>query len=221
MEADANLFSSTVIGWAVFFYAAVFIAALRLAPWLHLRQPGQLHVFLGACVALLFLWLMRADIHTGFSYHLLGVTSVTLMFGWSFGIIITSLVLAGVVFNAGSGWENFALNIIFIGVVPVTLTQIFLVLIRSYLPKHFIIYVMLNAFLTAGLVGSLSGIAVVSALILNESYTWFGVKQNILPFFPLMFLPEALINGWVMTVLVSLKPEWVYSFNDEQYLRGK
>ena len=36
-----------------------------------------------------------------------------------------------------------------------------------------------------------------------------------------MFFPEAVLNGWVMSVLVGFKPEWVRSFRDEEYLDGK
>jgi uncharacterized membrane protein len=30
-----------------------------------------------------------------------------------------------------------------------------------------------------------------------------------------MFLP-AILNGWLLAVLVAFKPQWVYSFSDEQ-----
>jgi len=43
----------------------------------------------------------------------------------------------------------------------------------------------------------------------------------VLPFFPMMFMPEAMLNGWVMVVLVAQRPGWVYSFSDDQYLKGK
>ena len=58
-------------------------------------------------------------------------------------------------------------------------------------------------------------------LILSGAYTFAELDQTFLPFFPLMFLPEAFLNGWIMAVLVAFRPEWVYSFSDEQYLKGK
>jgi len=36
-----------------------------------------------------------------------------------------------------------------------------------------------------------------------------------------MLFPEAFYNGIVMTVLISLRPKWVWSFNDEEYLQGR
>lgn len=221
MEADASLFPSATVVWVAGLYLVVLYVAIRQAPWRRLLESEQLNVFLGASVAILMLWLMKADVRPGFAFHLLGVTSVTLMFGWSFGIIIASLALLGAVLNDGAGWEAFAFNILFVGILPVTLTQIFLVLIRHFLPKHFFIYVLGNAFFTAGAVGWISGMTVIGALVLNETYTWADVQLNILPFFPLMYFPEAFVNGWVMTILISLRPTWVYSFSDEQYLKGK
>jgi uncharacterized membrane protein len=34
-----------------------------------------------------------------------------------------------------------------------------------------------------------------------------------------MFFPEAFVNGFVMSVMVGLRPEWVVSFDDDEYLR--
>jgi uncharacterized membrane protein len=36
-----------------------------------------------------------------------------------------------------------------------------------------------------------------------------------------MFFPEAFVNGFVMSVMVGFRPEWVCSFRDEEYLVGK
>jgi uncharacterized membrane protein len=58
-------------------------------------------------------------------------------------------------------------------------------------------------------------------LVLSGAYTMAELQATVVPFFPLMFLPEALVNGWVITILVLFFPAWVYSFSDEQYIRGK
>ena len=60
-----------------------------------------------------------------------------------------------------------------------------------------------------------------TAALLVASYTFAELDQTLLPFSPLMFLPEAILNGWLLAVLVAFKPQWVYSFSDEQYLQGK
>jgi uncharacterized membrane protein len=36
-----------------------------------------------------------------------------------------------------------------------------------------------------------------------------------------MFFPEGMLNGWIMTVLVAFRPDWVSSFDDRLYIHGK
>ena len=221
MTIDGTLFPLPLIWVATLLYVLTLALAGRLAPWRKLRDLEQLNVFLGALVALLILWHMDVQVQSGLSFHLLGITAITLMFGWSLAVIGASLVLLGVTLNAGVGWEGFALNAILAGVVPATLTQCFLILIRWYLPKQFFVYVLVNGFLTAGVVGVLSGYLATSLLVVSGAYSYADLRETVLPFFPLMFMPEAFLNGWILAILVAFKPQWVYSFSDEQYLKGK
>jgi uncharacterized membrane protein len=221
MAVDGSLFSSGFLWLAGLLYGLALVAAVRMAPWRKLRDAELLHVFLGAVVVLLILWHMRVSVQPGLSFHLLGLTAVTLMFGWSLGVIAASLALVGVYLNGDAGWGSFALNALVGGVLPVTITQVLLVLIRWYLPKHFFVFVLINGFLTAGFAGVASGYLVTWMLVGSGAYTFAELDQVVLPFFPLMFLPEAFLNGWAMAVLVAFRPQWVYSFSDEQYLKGK
>jgi uncharacterized membrane protein len=221
MTLDPALFSPFAIWTALVLYLTCLTIALVQAPWHTLLKARLTHVLFGACVALLFLWQMDTQVQPGINYHLLGLTAVTLIFGWSFAVIAASLALLGVYLNGGLGWEGFALNALLSGVLPITLTQIMLVLIRYYLPKQFFVYVLVNGFLTAGLVGVAMGYMAAWLLVGSGAYTFAQLSQTVLPFFPLMFMPEAMLNGWIMVILVAFRPEWVYSFSDEQYLKGK
>jgi uncharacterized membrane protein len=221
MTLDGNLFPPALIWIVSLVYGAALLAALRMAPWGRLRNSEQLHVYLGLVVALLMLWAMQIKVEPGLTFHLLGVTAATLMFGWSLALIAVSLALVGVSINAGGGWEGFAINAMLGGVVPITLTQIMLLLIRAYLPRQFFVYVLVNGFLTAGFVAVAAGYLATWLLVLSNTYSFDHLNQTVLPFFPMMFMPEAMLNGWVMLVLVAQRPNWVYSFSDDQYLKGK
>jgi uncharacterized membrane protein len=221
MSIDGDLFPPVVIWGLSLVYAGILLLALRMAPWGRFRNGEQLHVYLGLVVVLLMLWAMQVKVQPGLSFHLLGVTAATLMFGWSLAVIAVTLSLFGVTLNAGGAWEGFALNAMLGGVVPITLTQVLLILIRAYLPRQFFVYVLVNGFLTAGLVAVAAGYLAAWLLVLTGAYTFAQLSQTLLPFFPMMFLPEAMLNGWAMVVLVAQRPNWVYSFSDEQYLKGK
>ncbi len=221
MTIDGSLFTPTFLWFANILFGLTLLVALRLAPWRKFLDQEQVHVFLGATVALLLLWHVDTQVRPGLSFHLLGVTAITLMFGWSLAVLAVALTLFGVTLNGGGDWQGFALNALVSGVVPITLTQLMLILIRWYLPKQFFVYVLVNGFLTAGLVGAVSGYIATSLLVMSGASSFVELEETVLPFFPLMFLPEAMLNGWLLAVLVAFKPQWVYSFSDEQYLDGK
>lgn len=221
MTLDPALFTSFAIRTALALYLCCLGVALFAAPWRRLLRARLTHVFFGAAVMLMCLWHLDTQVQPGLNYHLLGLTAVTLIFGWSFAVIAAALALLGFSINSGLGWDGFALNALLSGLLPITLTQVMLVLIRYYLPKQFFVYVLVNGFLTAGLVGVAMGYMAAWLLVGSGAYTFAELSRTVLPFFPLMFLPEAMLNGWIMVILVAFRPEWVYSFSDEQYLKGK
>lgn len=221
MEIDGNLFSAKLLSWLAALCVGVILAAIRYAPWRRLAQTGQLHVFLGAVVALIVLWHMRGQLQPGLSFHIMGVTVITLMFGWSMAIVVASLALIAVCINTGYGWQGYLVSFLTVVLVPITLSQISLVLMRTYLPKQFFVYVLGNGFMTAWLVGYISGYLAMWLLIQSGAYSMAELNVTVMPFFPLMFFPEALINGWIITMLVLFCPNWVQSFSDEQYIHGK
>lgn len=221
MELAADPFSSQLLWGFGILYGIALYFAVRMAHWRRLRNSEQLHVFLGACVALILLWQVRAQVDPLWSFHLLGVTTVTLMFGWSLAIIASSLALLAITFNGDQGWSGLLINSITVGVLPITLTQVILVLVRSLLPKNFFIYVLVNGFLTAGFVALASGYLATGLLLASGARSLPELEYNFIPYFPLMFLPEAILNGWLTTILVLYRPRWVVSFSDDLYLKGK
>ena len=195
--------------------------ALRWANWRRLAQREQLHVFLGASVFLMLLWTLRTEIQPGFSWHLSGMVSLTLMFGWSLALIGGSLTLVGITLAGLNDWGGYLPSVLIEVLMPATLTQVVLGLVRAYLPKHYFIYVFINAFLAAGLISLLMALATTGLLLAVGAYSLQRLQDTYLLFLPLMFFPEGVLNGWTMSVLVGFRPDWVGSFRDEEYLDGK
>lgn len=221
MEIGAGIFSDQALLWLGLLYGLTLANALRLAPWRRLARRETLNVFLGATVVLIGLWHMRAQAGPELAFHLLGVTTLTLMFGWSLALLSSALVLAAVTLNGRAEWEMFAVNSLLLAALPATISQFSLVLVRSLLPKNFFIFVLGNGFLTAGLAALVSGFLAVFLLGAADASSLARVQETYLPVLPLLALPEAFINGWAATVLVCFRPQWVYSFSDELYLKGK
>jgi len=202
-------------------YALVLLYALYRAPWWHLRGAESLNVLLGACVAAMLVWTLKAGISPGLYFHSLGATTLTLMFGWQFAIIATGVITLAITISGGAGWESYAANALVMGVVPVLVSYGIYAMVDRRLPNHFFIYVFLSAY--GGGVLSIvgTGLAAMVLLTLSGVYPLARVTHEFLPYIPLLAFPEGFLNGMLMTGLIVLRPQWVSTFDDERYLRGK
>jgi uncharacterized membrane protein len=221
VDVTGELLSSGLVWTAWAIYVVVLLSALRWLPWRGLANGVPLHLLGGTVVCLMILWSLRTEIHSGLEFHLLGMTTATLMLGWSTAVVAGSLALAGLALAGLADWGGFPVTALLIVALPATLTQVLLVLIRAAFPKHFFVYVFLNAFLTAGIVALASGYLAAAILIADGVRSLEDLRQSFLPFFPLMFFPEAFVNGFVVSVMVGMRPEWVASFDDDEYLRDR
>lgn len=221
MELSGSLFhpSSQWLFAGLFFFTLWF--ALRWANWARLREKNQQHVFLGALVCLFFLWNMRVELLPGFFWHLSGMVTITLMFGWSLAIVGGSVALLGIVIAGLNDWAGYLPSAILCVVMPASITQIILGLVRAYAPRHFFVYVLVNAFLAGGAIFVIMAGTIVTGLLLMGSHPWSELQHNFLYVTPMMLFPESMLNGWIIAILVGFKPHWVSSFSDEDYIQGK
>ena len=207
------------LGYVLFL--AALGAALMRAPWERLRRTEILNVFLGTCVGLSVLWSLRAGISPGLNFHLLGVTLLTLMFGWPLAVVGSTLVLLIITLNGDAGWDTFALNALLMGVLPASISLGVLRLTERSLPPNFFVYVMVNAFFTGALTIIATTLLAAGLFALIGTYSPAQLRYEYLPFLLLMIFPEGLLNGGVMTMLVGLRPQWVATFDDARYISGR
>ncbi|MCG6967293.1 MAG: molecular chaperone DnaJ [Chromatiaceae bacterium] len=221
MEFSGEFFPVSWLWLCAALYGWLMSLALRWANWGRLRDPDQLNLFLGTVVALLLLWTLRTEVQPGFAWHLSAMVSVTLMFGWSLAVLAGSLALFGTTLVGLGDWSGYIPSALVFIVLPVSLTQLMLGLARAYLPKHYFVYVFINAFLAGGLVSLLVALMATGLLLLAGAFSLAQLSDSYLLFLPLMFFPEAVLNGWMISIMVGFKPQWVGSFRDEEYLHGK
>ena len=166
---------------AYFVGLPVLLQAVRRAPWrLFLAERRRQHVFLGASVALFFMWIFEAGVRPALGFHFLGVTVYTLMFGWSLATIGVSLI-AGAVASLSGDWLALAANALVLGVLPVATSYGVYRLVYRYLPHHLFIYIFLCAFLNGMLAAGAAVLALVALLASGEAPSWqigvFFVQQ--------------------------------------------
>lgn len=201
-------------------FAVVLARALFAAPWRVLKKPGIFNLLLGASVAVLAFWQIRASIQPGLNLHLLGATALTLLFGPWFAILALTLTL--LLSTAWDGtWQAFALNGLLMVVLPVTVSWWIYRLVDSKLPNHFFIYIFFNAFFGAGITIAVMSFAASWTLALAGDYPFDYLLGNYLPYYLLMAWSEAMTTGMIMTVLVAYKPHWVATFDDKHYIDRK
>ncbi len=221
MDIPTDLLPDSYLWSGALLYMLATGAALITAPWSKVRDSEAQHVYLGAIVAVSLLWLMRAGVPESLSLHLLGMTSLCLMFEWQFALFAASLVVVVSTAQGPAGWEAFGVNVLLTGALPVLFTRVCLYVSQRSLPHNYFIYVFVNAFL-AGAVSILIAVSA-SALLHHVAGVYPGntIAWNLLEISPLLMFGEAFINGGAITLVVAYRPQWIATFHDSWYLSGK
>lgn len=185
-----------------------------------LLEPANLNIFLGACVAVLGLWRIKAGIEPGLNFHLLGATVLTLMVRPRLAMVALALVQAAVALWDGQ-YAAFAANWLIMGVLPVGVTWGIHRIVGRWLPRHLFVYLFLNAFAAGAISMFTVGIAASLFACFAGMYPMEYLLTDYLPFYVFMSWGEAFISGMLVTVMVVWKPHWVATFSDRHYLLGK
>ena len=178
------------------------------------------NIFLAACVALMLLWAMKAGIRAGMQYHFLGATLLTLMFGWQLAILAAALEVLILVLQGIIQWQVFAVNVLLMGVVPVTISSLVLMVVERKLYNHFIVYFFIGVFANAALTVAISVYIASMFMVASGAYSYDYINYEYLPYIWLMIYPEAFLTGLVIIILVVYSPQWVRSFDDDKYPFG-
>lgn len=218
---DTNFSLLWIISGFVIFLLALFWA-IKTAPWHKIRHDSEAqHVFIGTTLVLFFGWIASASIEEGLSFHVLLVTTATLMFGPQFALLAASLALLGVTLAGESGMWMYGVNAVLLFLVPIAITWRLAVWAYRALDRNFFVFILFNGFFAAGLSIFVSMILASGVMLFGGLYSLEKLMQSFLPFIPLIVIPEAFVNGMILLALVMFKPEWVSCFDDDQYLKGK
>jgi len=217
-------FAPLALPWhivAAVIYFALLAWVIRIAPWATLRDSTQQHVYLGVCVLLMVLWLIKTPILPGLEYHYLGATLLTLMFGWPLAFIAMSVVIAGAVINGSIDWMSYPLNVLVMGAAPIAVAHTVWRTTERYLPPNFFIFIFVTAYWGAALASAVAVLTGATVLGLAGVYTVTQLTDKYLPLLLLLVVPEGFITGTLITMMVVFRPEWVAGFDDKRYIKGR
>lgn len=222
MNFTAEGFSLVWLVTGMVFFAVSILWGLLKAPWSKLISDSESqHVFVGVVMILILAWLGEASIKPGMGYHVLLLTTVTLMFGPQFAVLAGTLALVAVAVMTEGDWWALGLSGSVVVILPIMLVWALTLLSYKYLEKGFFVFVLFNGFFVAAL--STIVVLFTSAAVMYYSgvYDFESLNYNFFPYIPMMVFPEAFMNGMLVITLVMMKPEWVACFDDDIYLKGK
>lgn len=199
----------------------LWLKAARALSDARFAHSGQAHVFWGACLGVVLLWSLKATVAPHLTLHLLGVTAVTLMFGAPAAIALATFAVFVLAAIGSLPWQAIPANALLMGALPAGVTAGWLHLVERRLPAHFFVYVFAAAFLGGALAIVATGLATGALLALAGAQPWPTIVEQYWVFFLHMAYAEATLTGMLVTLMVVYQPEWVATFDDRRYLRGR
>ncbi|MDF2181748.1 energy-coupling factor ABC transporter permease [Neptuniibacter sp. CAU 1671] len=219
MSFSSDLFSTAWIWISGLIYGLILFAAIWRAPWPVIAGNRTLqHMLFGATVVLMILWSMRAGISPGLGIHFMGVTLLTLVFGWDLAILSATAALIGMAVIGRESWEGLFLNGLCSVALPVSVSWLVYHLVDRYLPKNFFIYLFVCGFFGAAVAVASAGVFTSFLLVVSGVYTLDKIVMEYLRYLPLIMFPEGLLNGIILTGLLVFHPDWIRTFNAKIYI---
>ncbi|HJV82367.1 energy-coupling factor ABC transporter permease [Noviherbaspirillum sp.] len=200
--------------------AAAAVALVRDARSTQWQRADRIGAFSAWCffvIVLPLLWRMDVRIGNGIALQLLGVPLFVLMFGRPLATVGLSLaVIASTALQDGL-WGNIGLNILMLAVFPAWCGEAVMRATRRYLPHHIFIYLLGNGFF-----GAMAMLVATDLASLVVYRLWAGpVGGDAVAYMLLLAWGESFLTGFLLTIFTVYRPEWVLTFDDNVYLRGK
>ena len=206
--------------WFIAILASLYYLVSDRKVVLLLRQPLIQALFVGAVLVLSVLWQLKAQLTDLPALHFLGVTTVTLVLGLRLTLLVIPLALLLPQIAAAIAGQP---------TLPIELevlhwTALCLVALQSYLcyllasrrlPAHLFVSIFVSSFLNS----LLSALFFVACLAVGYfAVLGLGTEPQLSEFLlvmPLLAMPEALLNGMAMTLLLVYRPHWVAAFRQD------
>jgi len=214
LHANAPL-ALVILGWIVVVPWAVRSAVAVRRQFL--PSPLAEHAWLGAIVAIAFLWQLHVRSPVGLDFGLLGGALFALVFGRARAILGLLAALALHTLMADGSWLNFGINGALLAIVPACTASLLQRLIERWLPRNIFVFIIGN-----GLFVTMAATALASALLLAAASTGpQAVLRQLdehIAYSLLLAWGEALVSGMIFSALVVFLPQIVLTYRQDTYL---
>jgi uncharacterized membrane protein len=216
--------SVSMDGWNSLGWAGVVILlwfAWRSGDLARLKDAARLNLFLGMAVGLMVMWQIRTGVRPGLSFHLLGASFATLMFGFWRGWLAASLAALAAALTGKGSLAGLGLESLIFCAVPAAITHHLFRLVDRKLPNHFFIYVLVNGFFGVALGVGASAMISTAVMAMSAAYELSYLLEYYTPYFVLLAWSEAVTTGMGATLMAVYRPEWLETFDDDRYIKNK
>ncbi len=197
---------------------AALLLAARYAEWRALRsQPQRMHVVGASFLLLVFLQLLSVDIAGQLSLHLLGITTVTLLVGLRFTLLVgAAAVLTSGLFS-GADLSSLGLAWVLSVAAPATLSRALVGWLQRQPSRQPFLYILGAGFAGGHLAAIATALLALAVLALAGQAELVDSALTHWPVMALITFPEGFINGTLVTAFVVLYPDLVKHFDSEHY----
>ena len=201
--------------------AGVLVIALWLAPWRAiLSVPARQHALLGALVGLCLIWSFRFEVIPGLHFHPFLMTTVTLVFGWSFALIMGALALLLLVLVGTVEWYTLPWNWFFSALLPATLAYGLLRIIERLPTRNLFVYILGLGFFGTLLTTFLNCLLLMGFFWVFTPEKIFAALWDKQAFVVPLLYSEGFMNGMLVTSVTVFFPDLVKTFDDERFLKS-
>lgn len=215
---------SVLAPWALLltslFSLVVMIWVLWRRPWQALVEDIALqHRWLGATLAVVLMWQLRAQAVDWLTLHLVFTVVMTLVFKVPLALVSNVLVNVAMVVIGRNEWMLLGTNVLVTGIVPAAVIGAVWRLVDRRLPDNLMVFLFACGFFGAALATLGGGLAAVLLIIVaGTDPEAIYLAQEYARFLPLLMPSEAFITGMLLSILLVYHPSWVATFNDHRYI---
>lgn len=193
--------------------------ALR-APWRRLEAPTVFSAWCALLITLTMLWRLRINVNSDLNLHLMGLSLFPLMFGRSLATLGLGLSVIAYTALFDGLWGNLGMNFLLLALLPAWLSDVILNATRKRLPHHMFIYLFGNGFFGSMAVLSATGLISIAAHRLWIASAAPG-SSDAIAYMLLLAWGETFLIGFLVTIFAVYRPQWLFTFDDALYLRGR
>lgn len=192
---------------------AATLLALALRPW---RAVTDLPWPALACWALLpLLWSVDRLSAMPVMQPLAGSCLLLMMLGWPLAVLMLLPVAGLMALLTDLGAAELLQRLVWLGLVPITLSMGMGAALRRWLPHHLFVYILGRGFFATGLALGIAG-----ALSVALNGVPYGLSaDDVMLARVLAASGDAFLTGMLVAIFVAFRPEWLATYADRIYLK--